>query len=95
VLHSKVEPKALAVPSKCAYPDSTSKQVRLHQPVSKALRDRVYQQVEGYGYGCLKCRRTLGVYPPGVTHAPSWERVKGLAVMLYLVGRFYGAVSLA
>lgn len=95
LLLSKVEPKAMPVPSKCAYADCTSKQIRLHQPVKKALRDRVYQQVEVHRYRCLKCRRTFRVYPPGVTPAQSSERVKGLAVMLYLLGLSYGAVSLA
>src|SRR5438132_10640004 len=95
LLLAKVEPKAMPVPSKCAYADCTSKQVQLHQPVSKALRDTVYPQVEVHRYRCLKCRRTFRVYPPGVTQAQSSERVKGLAVMLYLLGLSYGAVSLA
>ncbi len=85
----------MPVPSKCAYADCTSKQVQLHQPVSKALRDTVYPQMEVHRYRCLKCRRTFRVYPPGVTQAQSSERVKGLAVMLYLLGISYGAVSLA
>src|SRR2546430_15724893 len=91
----KVDPKAMAEPSKCAYADCTGKRVQLHQPVTKAVRDTVYQQVEVHRYRCLKCGRTFRVYPPGVTHAQSSERVKGLAVMLYLVGLSYGAVSLA
>jgi len=95
LLLSKVEPQAMPVPSKCAYPKCTSKQVRLHQPVKKALRDTVHHQVEAHRYRCLKCGRTFRVYPPGVTHAQSSERVKGLAVMLYLLGLSYGAVSLA
>src|SRR2546430_3412521 len=95
LLLAKVDPKAIPVPSKCGYADCTSKQVRMHQPVSKALRDTVHQQVEVHRYRCLKCGRTFRVYPPGVTHAQSSERVKGLAVMLYLLGLSYGAVSLA
>src|SRR5256714_12235293 len=95
LLLAKVEPKAIPVPSKCGYADCTSKQVRLHQPVNKALRDTVHEQVEVHRSRCLKCRRTFRVYPPGVTHAQSSERVKGLAVMLYLLGLSYGAVSLA
>jgi hypothetical protein len=84
-----------AVPSKCAYADCTGKQVRLHQPVSKALRDTAHRQVEVHRYRCLKCGRTFRVYPLGVTPAQSSERVKGLAVMLYLLGLSYGAVALA
>src|SRR5260221_1867688 len=95
LLLAKVEPKSIPVPSKCAYPDCTSKQMQLHQPVKKALRDTVHQQVEVHRYRCLKCGRTFRAYPPAVTHAQSSERVKGLAVMLYLLGLSYGAVSLA
>src|SRR2546423_7342439 len=95
LLLPKVDPKAIAEPSKCPYADCTGKRVQLHQPVNKAVRDTVYQQVEVHRYRCLKCGRPFRVYPPGVTHAQSSERVKGLAVMLYLVGLSYGAVSLA
>jgi transposase-like protein len=95
LLLPKVDPKAIAVPSKCGYADCASKQVQLHQPVSKALRDTVHHQVQVHRYRCLKCRRTFRVYPAGVTHAQSSDRVKGLAVMLYLLGLSYGAVSLA
>ena len=95
LLLAKVEPKAIPVPSKCGYADCTSRQVRLHQPVKKALRDTVYHQVQAHRYRCLKCGRTFRVYPPGVTQAQSSERVKGLAVMLSLLGLSYGAVSLA
>src|SRR5256714_11706368 len=94
LLLPKVDPKAIVEPSKCPYADCTGKRVQLHQPVNKAVRDTVYQQVEVHRYRCLKCGRPFRVYPPGVTHAQSSERVKGLAVMLYLVGLSYGAVSL-
>ncbi len=95
LLLAKVEPKAMPVPSQCGYANCSSKQVRLHQPVKKAIRDTVYEQVEAHRYRCLKCGRTFRVYPPGVTHAQSSDRVKGLAVMLYVLGLSYGAVSLA
>ncbi len=35
------------------------------------------------------------MYPKGVSQAHTSDRVKGLAVMLYLLGLSYGAVSLA
>jgi transposase-like protein len=95
LLLPKVDPKAMAVPSKCGYADCTGKRVQVHQPVTKALRDTLYQQIEVHRYRCLKCGRTFRVYPPGVSQAQSSERVKGLAVMLYLLGLSYGAVSLA
>ncbi len=67
----------------------------MHQSVVKSLRDTKYQQVEVYRYRCLKCGRTFRVYPQGVSKAQVSDRVKGLAVMLYLLGLSYGAVSLA
>jgi transposase-like protein len=63
--------------------------------VAKALRDTMYHQVPVHRYQCLKCKRTFRVYPEGTTHAQTSQRVKGLAVMLYLLGLSYGATSLA
>ena len=78
LLLPEVDPKTIPVPFKCAYTDCTSQQVRLHQPVSKALRDMVHQQVEVHRYRCLKYGRNFRVYPLGVTHAQRSDRVKGL-----------------
>src|SRR5438034_10307258 len=63
--------------------------------VAKSLRDTVYHEVQVHRYQCLRCKRTFRVYPEGTTHAQTSQRVKGLAVMLYLLGLSYGAVSLA
>jgi len=71
LLLPKVDPKAMPVPSKCGYADCMSHQVRLHQPVSKGLRDTVHHQVQVHRSRCLKCKRTFRVYPAGVTHAAS------------------------
>jgi transposase-like protein len=46
-------------------------------------------------YKCLRCGRTFRVYPEGVTRAQTSKRVKGLAVMLYLLGLSYRVVALA
>jgi len=48
-----------------------------------------------YRYRCLTCGRTFRVYPKGVSNAQVSDRVKGLTIMLYLLGLSYGAVSLA
>ena len=63
--------------------------------VTKAVRDTVYEQVTARRYQCRRCRRTFRVYPSGVSQAPTSQRVKGLAVMLYVLGLSYGAVALA
>jgi hypothetical protein len=67
----------------------------LHQPVVKAVRDTQYQQVQAHRYQGLKGRHTFRISPQGVSGAQISQRVKGLAVMLYLLGLSYGAVSLA
>ncbi len=67
----------------------------LRQEVRKSLRDTVYQEVQVHRYQCLRCKRTFRVYPEGTDRAQTSQRVKGLAVMLYLLGLSYGAVSLA
>src|SRR5437763_16710862 len=85
LLLPKVDPEAIPLPSKCGYADCTSQQVSLHQPVSKALRDTKYEQVEADRYRCLKCGRTFRVYAAGVTQAQSSERGKGLAGTGYLI----------
>jgi len=55
----------------------------------------MYEAVTARRYRCLRCKRTFRVYPQGITHDQTSKRVKGLAVMLYLLGLSYGAVSLA
>src|SRR5947199_4041333 len=91
----KVNPEAIDVPTRCAYPDCHGRKFQLKRRVTKALRDTVYHKVQVHRYQCLKCKRTFRVYPEGTTHAQTSQRVKGLAVMLYLLGLSYGATSLA
>src|SRR5436853_1382402 len=91
----KVKPETITVPTRCAYTGCGGSKVYLRQEVAKPLRDTVYHQVQVHRYQCLKCKRTFRVYPEGTTHAQTSQRVKGLAVMLYLLGLSYGATSLA
>jgi transposase-like protein len=91
----KVNPEAISAPTRCAYDGCGGRTFHLRQQVSKPLRDTVYQEVRVHRYQCLRCKRTFRVYPEGTTRAQTSQRVKGLAVMLYLLGLSYGAVSLA
>jgi transposase-like protein len=95
ILLPKVNPKAITVPTRCVATDCSGRKFRLRQEVTKSLRDTQYHEVQVHRYECLKCKRTFRVYPEGTTHAQTSQRVKGLAVMLYLLGLSYGAVSLA
>jgi hypothetical protein len=91
----KVNPEQIKVPTRCAYAGCRGRKFHLRQEVRKPLRDTVYQEVVVHRYQCLKCQRTFRVYPEGTTAAQTSQRVKGLAVMLYLLGLSYGATSLA
>ena len=67
--------------------------LRLHKKIAERQKDVTYQKVTAYQ--SLRCGCMFRVYPQGVTHAQTSQRVKGLWVMLYLVGLRYGALSLA
>ena len=90
----EVDPAAQQTPTRCADGNCRSTRFRLHQQVGKAVRDTAHHHVTAQRYQCLRCGRTFRVYPQGVTRAHSSQRVRGLAVMLYLLGLSYGAVSL-
>ena len=80
----RVNPWVIAPPTCCPHCGGTY--LRLHQVVSKQLRDTVYPQVKAYRYQCLRCQRTWRVSPQGVSGAQTSQGVKGLAVLLYLLG---------
>jgi hypothetical protein len=94
MLLPKVEPEYFALPTHCPYEGCPGTHFREHQVVAKAVRDTRYEQVAARRYECLRCQRTFRVYPTGISRAQVSLRVKGLAVMFYLLGLSYGAVSL-
>ena len=91
----RVEPGEIQMPAICPYDDCEGRHLRHHQAVKKPLKDTQYDSVTAHRYECLRCHRTFRLYPQGVTQAQTSQRVKGLAVMLYLLGLSYGATSLA
>src|SRR5258708_33019387 len=90
-----VKPDEICEPQVCPYAKCGGRHFRLHQVVAKGGGETVYGGVTARRYACLRCQRTFRVYPTGVNHASTSQRVKGLAVMLYLLGLSYGAVALA
>jgi hypothetical protein len=82
----KVTPEVIEVPTRCVYAGCSGRKLHLRQAVIKPLRDTVYHEVVVHRYQCLKCQRTFRVYPQGTTPHQTSQRVKGLAVMLYLLG---------
>ena len=91
----RVEPAAITLPSMCPYEGCAGTHFQFLQEVDKPLRDTKYPKVVAHRYECLRCSRTFRVYPQGVTKDHISRRVKGLGILLYLLGLSYGAVSLA
>ena len=89
-----VDPEQIAKPEKCPHKKCSGKHFKMRQEVKKAVRDSKYAEVRALRYGCLKCQGTFRVYPQGVQASHVSQRVKGMAVMLYLLGLSYGAVAI-
>jgi hypothetical protein len=90
-----IEAQAFTPPERCPYDDCHSTRLRLHQEVTKPVRDTYYEHVTARRYQCLDCKRTFRVYPNGVNSAPTSARVKRLGVLLYQLGLSYRSVSQA
>jgi transposase-like protein len=89
-----VNPDEFAQPKHCADPKCSGKHFVPFQEVKKHIRDTVHEEVTALRYKCMRCGRTFRVYPQGVQAGHISQRVKGMAVMLYLLGLSYGAVVL-
>jgi transposase-like protein len=95
VIPPPVEPEAYPVPSGCPHPDCDSRHVQFRQAVRKPLRDTQVHEVVAHRYQCPRCGRTFRLYPVGVSHDQTSARLKGLAVLFYVLGMSYGAVAIA
>ncbi len=89
-----IKPQEYEKPKHCRTAGCPGRSFFLYQEVRKNVRDRVYPEVQARRYKCLRCGCTFRVYPQGVTGAQVSQRVKGMAVMLYLLGLSYGATVL-
>src|SRR5689334_6669977 len=94
VLLPKVEAEKYAEPEECPNAGCGGKRFDLRQEVEKPVRDTVVREVKAKRYECLRCGQTFRVYPAGVSADQSSVRLKGLAVLLYLMGISYGGVAL-
>src|SRR3954463_12493773 len=95
VIPPPVEPEVLPTPRGCPDPACGSRQVQLRQGVRKPLRDTQFHEGVAQRYRCVRCGRTFRVYPVGVSHDQTSARLKGVAVMFYVLGMSYGAVATA
>ncbi len=89
-----VDPSRVAGPDICPRPGCGGRHFQLHQPVPKPLRDTQLAQTFAHRLRCVRCGHTFRVYPPGVSQAHTSARLRGGAVMLYVLGLSYGATSL-
>jgi hypothetical protein len=93
LLLPKVDPEVFEEPVVCPY-GCGGQRFHLRQEVGKSVRDTVYEAVTAQRYDCLRCGRTFRVYPLGINEDQTSTRLKGLAVLFYLMGLSYGAVAL-
>lgn len=91
----QVKPTELQAPEVCSCPGCQGRHFQFLEAVKKPVRDTVYEGLVAHRYRCLRCGKTFRVYPAGVSRGQVSQRVKGLGVMLYLLGLSYGLVSLA
>ncbi len=90
----KVEPTVYEKPTHCPH-GCGSQHFKPHgvQGEHKPLRDPQYTAVQCYRYVCVRCGRSFRVYPRGVGPGPQSDRLKGLTVLLYVLGLSYGAIE--
>jgi transposase-like protein len=95
VIPPPVQPDVYPAVTGCPYAGCGSHHVQFRQAARKPLRDPYVQEVIAQRYQCPRCGRTFRVYPVGVSHDQSSARLKGLAVLFYVLGMSYGAVAIA
>jgi len=90
-----VQPEVYPEVVGCPYAGCGGRHVQHWQTVPKPLRDTVVSEVAAQRYRCVRCGRTFRVYPSGVNHDQTSARLKGVAIMFYVLGMSYGAVAIA
>jgi hypothetical protein len=90
-----VHPKVYPDVTTCPYAGCGGQHFQQWQAVPKPLRDTQVHQVIAVRYRCVRCGRTFRVYPAGVSHDQTSARLKGVAVMFYVLGMSYGATATA
>jgi len=89
-----VEPTVLQPPEVCPYEGCDGTFFKDHQlHCSKRVRDTQVEQVEVMRRKCLSCGRTHRVYPKGTSKSPQSDRLKGVSVLLYVLGLSYRGVE--
>ena len=91
----RVEPDQYDQLKQCPYEGCEGRQFKAHgvKGEVKPLRDPHCKMVTAYRWRCLSCGQRFRVYPRGVSHDQQSDRLKGLSVLLYVLGLSYGAVE--
>jgi hypothetical protein len=90
-----VDPARYPEVTGCPVAACSGRSLQHWQAVPKPLRDTQVDAVVAHRYRCVRCGRTFRVYPVGVSHDQTSARLKGVAVMFYVLGMSYGAVASA
>lgn len=89
-----VEPATMNPPTVCPNKKCEGKHFKVHQRrCKKSVRDTQLEQVEVYRRKCLLCGETHRVYPQGVSNAQQTDRLKGVSILLYVLGISYRGVE--
>ncbi len=89
----QVNPEVYEMPETCPHCGGQHFKAHGQKGNEKAVRDLQYAAVQSKRVRCMKCQRTLRVYPVGVSQAQQSDHLKGMSVLLYVLGLSYGAVS--
>ena len=89
----QIKPEMYEMPKSC--PNCGGQYFKEHgqKGSDKAVRDLQYASVQSKRIKCMKCQRTMRVYPVGVSRAQQSDHLKGMSVLLYVLGLSYGGVS--
>jgi hypothetical protein len=91
---AEIAPDEYNMPEVCPYEDGEGRYFKVHQHrVVKRVQDPDHDHVSARRDRCTRCGRTFRVYPRGVSGAQRSDRLKGIGVMLYVLGISYGVVE--
>lgn len=89
----EVKPDVIEMPEECPHCGGHYFKDHGQKGNEKGIRDLQYAQVNSKRIRCMKCDRTMRVYPVGVSQAQQSDHLKGMSVLLYVLGLSYGGVS--
>lgn len=86
--------KEIEMPKVCLYEGCDGQHFKWHQQTcKKEVRDPKHKVFEVKRCRCLKCGRTFRVYPWGIGKAQQTAGLKGVSVLLYVLGISYRGVQ--